>query len=80
MTIQPLIIYKTNCGKPVQTRRFKSTAEAVRWLRSEGCRLSNGLLGNLGDDSIELLTEDFEYEIQADLRKNGRRRHVVRTK
>lgn len=71
--MQPLIIYKTSCGKPVCTRRFKSTAKAVKWLRSEGCTFSNGFLGNLGDDSIEMLTENYEYAIEVDPRQGGRR-------
>lgn len=72
-TMQPLIIYKTQCGRYVGTKRFRSTAEAVRWLRSEGCRFSNNDLCNLGEDSVELFTEDCEYEVEVDARQPKRR-------
>lgn len=72
-TMQPLIIYKTQCGRYVGTKRFRSTAEAVKWLRSEGCRFSNSDLCGLGEDSLELFTEDCEYEVEVAARQPKRR-------
>ena len=37
----------------------------MAWLRSEGCRFSNNLFYNLGNDSVEITTMEFEYEIEA---------------
>ena len=51
----------------------------MRWLRSEGCKFSNDDLSNLGNDSVELLTEDYEYSIEAAI-NTERRHHVARKK
>lgn len=75
MTPQPLIIHKTKSYKPVTIRRFRSTAEAMKWLRSEGCKFSNVDLSSLGNDSVELLTEDYEYSIEVAIRTSKRREH-----
>jgi len=65
---QPVIIYKSRMGIPVETRRFRTSQGkdgAMAWLRSEGCRFSNNLFYNLGNDSVEITTMEFEYEIEA---------------
>jgi len=74
MNRQPLLIFKTKSYKPVCMRRFSSTKKARDWLRSEGCSFSNKDLANLGTDSVELVTEEYEYEIEADI-EPVRRRH-----
>jgi len=79
MALQPLIIHKTKSYRLIAIRRFRSTAEAMRWLRSEGCKFSNDDLSNLGNDSVELLTEDYEYSIEAAI-NTERRHHVARKK
>lgn len=56
-------------------RRFTSTVKAKEWLRSEGCRFSNKDFTELGEDSVELVTESYEYEIEADIEPERRRRH-----
>ena len=67
MAIQPLIIHKTKSYKPVATRRFRSTAEAKKWLRNRD-------LDHIGDDCVELLTENYEYSIEVALMPQ-RRKH-----
>ena len=74
MALQPLIIHKTKSYKPVATRRFRSTAEAKKWLRSEGCKFPNRDLDHIGDDCVELLTENYEYSIEVALTPQ-RRKH-----
>ena len=73
MRRQPLLIFKTKNGNPVCMKRFRSTAKARAWLRSEGCRFSNKDLANLGNDSVELVTEEYEYEIEEDIEPVRRR-------
>lgn len=73
MNRQPLLIFKTKNGNPVCMRRFTSTVKAKKWLRSEGCRFSNKDLDNLGEDSVELVTEEYEYGIEADIEPQRRR-------
>lgn len=75
MRRKPLLIFKTKNGNPVCMRRFYSTAKARAWLRSEGCRFSNRDLVNLGTDSVELVTEENEYEIEEDIEPEKRRRN-----
>lgn len=65
--MQPLIIHKTKSYQPVTIRRFRSTTEAKKWLRSEGCKFANKDLDHIGNDSVELLTEDYEYSIEVAL-------------
>lgn len=74
MAQQPLLIHKTKCDKPVLTRRFPSTAKAMKWLRDEGCKFSNNDLSALGDDMLELMTENYEYSIEVDPLPQKRRR------
>lgn len=72
---QPLLIFKTQNGKPVCMRRFPSTTKAREWLREEGCRFANGDFLHLGTDSVELVTEQFEYEIEVDIEPVRRKRN-----
>lgn len=81
---QPLIIYKTKLGVPVETRRFSSMTGkngAYAWLRSEGCQFRNGIFCRLENESVELTTMEFEYEVEAAtlgisaIRKKGRAKH-----
>ena len=74
MTRQPLLIFKTKNGNPVCMKRFSSSSKAKRWLREEGCRFSNKDLYFLGEDSVELVTEDYEYEVEADIEPVRRKR------
>ena len=78
MKRQPLIIYKTRGEQTVLTKHFMSTNEARLWLRSEGCKFSNGDLNKLEENALELFTADFEYSIEVDplgpkrkVRRNG---------
>ena len=67
-------------GIPVETKRFRTSQGkdgAMAWLRSEGCRFSNNLFYNLGDESIEITTMEFEYEIEAAPMGVGARRKKV---
>ena len=83
MKSQPIIIYKSKMGVPVETRRFRTSQGkdgAMAWLRSEGCRFNNNLFNRLGDDSLEITTMEYEYEIEvAPVGAGARRRrtHVV---
>ena len=75
MTRQPLLILKTKNGTPIPPMmHFYSTREAKDWLRKEGCRFSNGDLAQLGDDVVELVTAEYEYEIERDIEPERRRR------
>lgn len=74
MTRQPLLIFKTKNGNPVCMKRFSSTRKASQWLRSEGCRFTQQDLTDIGNDSVELVTEEYEYEIEGDI-EPVRRRH-----
>lgn len=75
MNRQPLLIYKTRNGIPVPpVRHFSSTAKAKKWLRNEGCKFSNKDFYNLGTDVVELVTDEFEYEIEIDIEPVRRRR------
>ena len=74
MTRQPLLIFKTKNGNPVCMKRFSSTRKASQWLRSEGCRFTQKDLTDIGNDSVELVTEEYEYEIEGDIEPQ-RRRH-----
>ena len=74
MAIQPVIVHKTKSYQPVTIRRFRSIAEANKWLRSEGCKFSNKDMTHLGNDSIELFTEWYEYSIEAVI-PTDRRQH-----
>lgn len=66
MEAQPLIVYKTHLGEPVgQPLHFRSTIAAIKWLRSEGCRIPNILLARLGEDTVTVYTDDYEYEIES---------------
>lgn len=62
---QPLIVFKTKGGREMETKLFRSTSKAAKWLRTEGCHFSNNVFSNLDDASIILMTEEFEYEVQA---------------
>lgn len=73
-SIRPLIIEKTRCGEFIRRRRFRSTEQAKAWLRSEGCKFTNKDLYHIGDGEVELLTEDYEYSIQEDISRQGRRK------
>ena len=75
MAKQPLLIHKTHNFQPVATRRFSSTAKAMKWLRSEGCKFSNDDLSALGEDSVDLMTENFEYSVEVDPLPQKRRTH-----
>ena len=74
MTRQPLLIFKTKNGNPVCMKRFSSTRKASQSLRSEGCRFTQQDLTDIGNDSVELVTEEYEYEIEGDI-EPVRRRH-----
>lgn len=75
MRRKPLLIFKTKNGNPVCMKRCSSTAKARAWLRAEGCRFSNKDLARLGTDSVELVTEEYEYEIEEDIEPERRRRN-----
>lgn len=62
---QPLLIYKTKSGKDVETRTFRTSTEALKWLRSEGCRFRNDALSDIRDYRVTMATDDYEYEIEA---------------
>lgn len=74
MAIQPVIVHKTKSYQPVTIRRFRSITEAKKWLRSEGCKFSNRDMYYLGNDSVELFTETYEYSVEAVIPTN-RRQH-----
>ncbi len=65
MEAQPLIIYKTKSGTTVQTIHTKTINQAIKFLRSEGCKIPTYLLCHLGTDSVCVANEEFEYEIEA---------------
>lgn len=67
MKRQPLIIYKSRLGIPIKTQRFKSTVEAIEWLRSEGCKFGNYVFNNIGNKSVLITTRDYEYEIEVEV-------------
>jgi len=68
MKRQPLLVFKTRNGNPVTTRHFSSTLKAEKWLREEGCKFSRRDMLHIGDDDkVELVTEEYEYEIEADI-------------
>ena len=46
----------------------------MKWLRDEGCKFSNNDLSALGDDMLELMTENYEYSIEVDPLPQKRRR------
>lgn len=75
MRIQPLIVFKTKQGAPQCTMHFRSITKASKWLRAEGCKFSNSLFYTLGEESVTLTTQDYEYEVESDpLRSSQRRR------
>ena len=71
---QPLLIFKTKNYNPVCMKRFSTSRAAMEWLRSEGCRFSNKDFTNLDNDSVELVTEEYEYEIEVDIEPTRRRK------
>ena len=70
---QPLLIFKTRNGNPVCMKRFTTSTKARQWLREEGCKFSNKDLVDIGNDSVELVTEEYEYEIEVDIEPVRRR-------
>ena len=61
---QPLIIYKSRQGKDVLQKTFRSTNEAKKWLRTEGCTFRNSDLVHIQNYRLTLSTNDFDYEIE----------------
>ncbi len=61
---QPLIVYKSQHGKDILQKTFRSTNEAKKWLRKEGCAFRNSDLVHIQNYRLILSTDDFDYEIE----------------
>lgn len=61
---QPLIVFKSQNGRDVLQKTFRSTNEAKKWLRQEGCTFRNSDISQIQDYRLTLLTDDFVYEIE----------------
>lgn len=69
----PILIHITESGVFKETKYMKSTKEAIKYLRTNGCTFKNSTLYNLEDCSVILTTGATLYEIEEDLIKNGTR-------
>lgn len=69
----PILIHISEQGIFKQTKYMKSTKEAIKFLRSNGCTFKNSTLYNLEDCSVILTTGATLYEIEEDSIKNGMR-------
>ena len=69
----PILIHISEQGIFKETKYMKSTKEAIRFLRANGCTFKNSTLYNLDDCSVILIAGATMYEVEEDLIKNGTR-------
>ena len=76
MQKSPTIVHKTHFGDLVEVRRFNSLTGAeglFGYLRKEGCQFRTSTFYHLGDDSVQLATSEYEYEVESALMASVRR-------
>lgn len=72
----PTIVHKTRYGEFVDLRSFDSLTGPdglFTYLRKEGCHFRSSLFNNLGRDSVQLITAEYEYEVESALMASARR-------
>lgn len=72
----PTIVHKTHFGELVEVRRFNSLTGAeglFGYLKKEGCRFRTSNFVRLGNDSVQLATSEYEYEVESALMASVRR-------
>lgn len=72
MTAVMIHIYER--GNYKDTLYFKSRAEGVKWLRTQGCRVREESTCHLGGQSVTFTVGGMVFEMEEDSIRNGQRR------
>lgn len=68
-----ILIHRYENGEFQETHYFRSRAEGVRWLRTQGCRVREESTCHLGKESAVFTNGALYYEMEEDVIKNGKR-------